>query len=90
MQFTVLCFEQQSTALRSEVKAGQPRLHPNAQHRVQHPGGERNNDPTRSLHLYEPATRSLLHAANADLSAKQRMPSVADFQILPGMGRMNA
>jgi hypothetical protein len=60
-----------------------------AGHWVKHPGSYRDNNAGRTLGFQEPASRPFLDAANADLAAKIRVPSVMDFQLLPDMGRMN-
>jgi hypothetical protein len=60
-----------------------------ANHRIEHPTGDRNHHARRTLHLKEKARRSLLHSPNANLAAKIRMPPVMDFQLITDMGRMN-
>jgi len=63
--------------------------HPGANHRIEHPTGDRNHDARRSLHLQELTCRSMLYAADADLTPEIGMPTVMNFQLLPDMGRMN-
>ena len=74
---------------RSKIDMRRSRGHSRAGNWIEHPSRYRNNHTARSLDLCKPAIRSLLNAAFTDLSAKQPMPSVADFQILADMGRMN-
>jgi hypothetical protein len=63
--------------------------HSSASHRIEHPYRHGNNHAGRTVRLHEPTRCPLFDAANADLAAKIRMPSVMDFQLLSDMGRMN-
>jgi hypothetical protein len=63
--------------------------HPTANHRIEHPSGDRDNDAGRSQYFKKLARRSLFHAPNADLAAVIGVPSIMDFQLLTDMGRMN-
>jgi hypothetical protein len=63
--------------------------HGGTNHRIEHPTGDRYNDAVWSLRLQELPGRSLLHAAYQNLLAEIGVISVANFQLLPDMGRMN-
>jgi hypothetical protein len=63
--------------------------HPDANHGVEHPTGDRNYYPGRPLHRQKLARRSLRHLAYRHLMPKIGVPPVIDFQLLPDMGRMN-
>jgi len=63
--------------------------HPCADHWVEHPGSNGDNNAGRSLHLQVLASRPLLDTANANLAAKIRVASVMDFQLLSDMGTMD-
>jgi hypothetical protein len=87
----ICCTYQQPLQLNECLKIDLRRTHghPGANHRIEHPTGDRNHDARRHLHLKELARRSLLHSPHADLAAKIGMPPVMDFQLLTDMGRMN-
>jgi hypothetical protein len=63
--------------------------HPTANHRIEHPAGDRDHDAGRSQYFKKLARRSLFHATNADLATVIGVPSIMDFRILSDMGRMN-
>jgi hypothetical protein len=72
-----------------QVDARRSDRHPDAGHGVEHPTGNRNYDLRRPLYRQKLARRSMRHSQYRELTAKIRVPSVVDFQLLPNMGRMN-
>jgi hypothetical protein len=63
--------------------------HSSANHRIEHPTGDRNHDAGRYLNFKKQTRRSLLHAPYGDFATKIGVPPIMDFQLLPDMGRMN-
>jgi hypothetical protein len=74
---------------RQEINLWRTQGHPDANHRIKHPGSHRNYDTRRTLHLKKLARRSMLYPPDADLAAKIGMPTVMNLQLLTDMGRMN-
>src|ERR1700675_1898807 len=72
-----------------QIDARRADCHSSANHRIEHPTGDRYHDACRPLHAKKLARRSLLHATHQDLAAEIWMIPVVDFQLLPDMGRMN-
>ena len=63
--------------------------HPRAGERIQHPGRHRNDFTWRDLDVDQVASNALLAVMPTNATAKQRMPSVMDFDFPPpDMGRM--
>ena len=73
---------------RRQINARRADCHPGANHRIEHPTGDRYDDAGRPLHLKKSARRSLLHATHRPCAEIWVTP-VMDFQLLPDMGRMN-
>jgi len=71
------------------IDARRADCHSCANHRIEHPTGDRYHDACRPLYAKKLAGRSLLYATHQDLAAKIWMIPVVDFQFLPDMGRMN-
>jgi hypothetical protein len=63
--------------------------HAGADHRINHPCGDRNDDARRTQNLKKLACRSPLNAPHANLMAEIGMPAVMNLQLLTDMGRMN-
>jgi hypothetical protein len=63
--------------------------HRRAGHRIEHPGRHQHDDPVRTANPHIAAIRVLLDLANLNLAPSMGMPAVANFQLLPDMGRMN-
>jgi hypothetical protein len=63
--------------------------HAGANHRVNHPPGDRNYDARRTQNLKKLACRSPLNTPHANLPAEIGMPTVMNRQLLTDMGRMN-
>jgi hypothetical protein len=61
---------------------------PSASNRIKHPGGEDNRRAWLRLNDSDLPSRSPFTVKLPDPPAKQRMPPVMDFYILPDMGRM--
>ena len=74
---------------RCQIDAWPPHAHSSANHGIEHPVGDGNDDTGRPQNLKKSARRSLLHAPDANFGAKIRVPPVMHFQLLPDMGRMN-
>ena len=75
-------------AKRSQINPRWADCHCSTNHGIEHPTGDRYNDPGLSLHLKELPRRSLLHATHQNLPTEIRVVPVMDFQLLPDMGRM--
>lgn len=63
--------------------------HADANHRINHPPGDRHYDARRTQNLEKLARRPLLNAPHANLMAKVGMPAVVNLQLVTDMGRMN-
>ena len=63
--------------------------HAGANHRINHPSGDRNYDARRTQNLEKLACRPLLNAPHANLMAKIGMPAAMNLQFLTDMGGMN-
>ena len=72
-----------------QIDARRAQGHRGANHGIEHPTGDGNHDTHRPLHLQELTCRSMLYAADADLTPEIGMPTIMDFQLLPDMGRIN-
>jgi len=55
---------------------------------IQHPFGYDLNLAVARIDMDDPASAAPLNISNLDVTAKQRMPTIMDFNFLPDMGRM--
>jgi hypothetical protein len=55
---------------------------------IQHPFGYDLNLAVARIDMDDPASAAPLNISNLDATAKQRMPTIMDFNFLPDMGRM--
>ena len=72
-----------------KIHARLARGHRAASDRIKHPVSNGNNYARRTHDGQESTRRSLRYAPDNHLTTKIGMPTVADFQLLPDMGRMN-
>jgi hypothetical protein len=74
---------------RRQVNLRRANRHRGANHGIEHPTGDRYDDPARSLHLQKLACCSLFDTTYQNSLAEIRVVPVMNFQLLPDMGRMN-
>jgi hypothetical protein len=74
---------------RRQIDPRQAFGHAGADHRIDHPSGDRNDDARRTQNLKKLACRPPLNAPHANLMAEIGMPAVMNLQLLTDMGRMN-
>lgn len=72
-----------------KIHARCARGHRRANDGIKHPVSNSNNYARRTHDAQKSTRRSLRYAPDNDLTTKIGMPTVADFQLLPDMGRMN-
>lgn len=72
-----------------KIHARLARGHRGANNGIKHPVSNGNNYARRTHDGQKSTRRSLRYAPDNDLATKIGMPTVADFQLLPNMGRMN-
>jgi len=63
--------------------------HRSAGHRIEHPCRHQHHEPVGTTNPHVAAIRALLDLANHNHAPNMGMPAVANFQLLPDMGRMN-
>ena len=63
--------------------------HGGANHRIDHPSGDRDNDARRTQDLEKFACGSPLDATDTDLMAEIGMPAIMNLYFASDMGRMN-
>jgi hypothetical protein len=74
---------------RCQINAGVTKTHPGADQGIEHPRSHRDHDAGGPEHLEKLSSGSLFHPTHCDTTAKIRVPTVMDFQLLSDMGRMN-
>jgi hypothetical protein len=64
------------------------RRHADADHRIQHPRGDRRNHAGHRLDVNKPLGKALLAVMPPDTAPKQRVPAVMNLNFPADMGRM--
>jgi hypothetical protein len=64
------------------------RRHAGADHRIQHPRGDRRDHARHWLDVNEPTGKALLTVVPPDPPPKERVPTVMDLNLPADMGRM--
>jgi hypothetical protein len=64
------------------------RRHAGADHRIQHPRGDRRDHAGHWLDVNEPTGKALLAVVPPDTPPKERVPAVMDLNFPADMGRM--
>ena len=64
------------------------RRHAGADHRIQHPRGDRRDHAGHRLDVNEPTGKALLDVMPPDTPPKKRVPAVMDLNFPADMGRM--
>jgi len=64
------------------------RRHAGADHRIQHPRGDRRDHAGHQLDVNEPTGKALLAVMPPDTPPKKRVPAVMDLNFPADMGRM--
>ncbi|AVA24192.1 hypothetical protein [Rhizobium sp. NXC24] len=76
-------------AQRRKIDAWRSHGHAAADHGIDHPPWDRDDDTCRPQNLQKPPCRSFFNTANGNPLAKIRMPAIKNLNFIADMGRIN-